>query len=203
MAKSRKRRRGGRKHRRRSNPNPYYAAGPRMNRRRRSSGRRRRRNAYYGRRRRRNPALGGITPFVTGAAWAIGGGVGTRMITQAVLGNQNQGWLGYGGNLLAAFALGAAAQMATRNRSTRNFVILGGVIATLQRVLTDMTPIGKRLALSGMGDYMVQGFLTPQRLVNGLHSAQIEYPPQVRPPVVVQTNAAGEGMRGLGRRRLM
>lgn len=131
---------------------------------------------------RRNPSFGGVGSQVQSAAYAIAGAVGSKMLTQAVLGANNTGLVGYAANLGAAFALGTVAGMVTKNRNARNAIILGGVIQTLLRVLIDKTPFGSRLSLSGMGDYQVTSFVTPQTLTPGGSFNQVRNPfPQAAP----------------------
>lgn len=188
---------------RRRRSNPVQATHRRRSRRRAVSAapRRRRRTASRARRnpsmrrRRRNPSIGratsGMSGFVTQGLWAIGGAAGSKMLTQMVLGSSNTGVMGYGGNLASAFLLGTAVKMVFKNQSAGNAVILGGVIQTLLRVLIDKTPFGSKVSNLGMGDYMAQNFLTPQRLVDGLNSAQIA------PPVMpVASKAVGVGVYG-------
>lgn len=141
--------------------------------------------------------------MLTTALWAIGGAAGSKFLTQAVLGAKNEGWLGYGANLASAFLLGQGVSMFMKNKQAGNAVILGGVIQTVLRVLVDKTPLGERLSKLGMGDYQLQGFLTPQRLQNGLRSAAIEYPAQLGAAFPAPAVAGAGGMRGLGRRSLM
>jgi hypothetical protein len=43
--------------------------------------------------------------------------------------------------------------------------------------------------MSGVGDYMVSGFATPQRMVDGLHSAQVAAPGGAQ--MVVSAESAG------------
>lgn len=182
-----RRRRASTHRRRRSNP---VMAAPRRHRRRRSSG-----VARKGRRRsiRRNPGSGGLGNLVTSAAYAIAGAVGSKLLTQAVLGSSNTGVMGYGGNLVAAFALGKGIGMFTRNKQAQNAVILGGVIQTVLRIAIDKTPFGSRLQNIGMGDYQVQNYLSPQTVIDGLHSAAIN--PPVMPAVAMPRGA----MAGIGR----
>ena len=134
---------------------------------------------------------GGISNFVKQCLWAIGGAVGSKLLTQAVLGTSNAGFIGYGGNLAAAFVLGTGVKTVLKNQAAGNSVILGGVIQTLLRVLIDKTPFGQRVQNLGMGDYMAQNYLTPQRVVDGLNSAQLA------PPMIPQAAAAkGMGVYG-------
>jgi len=155
----------------------------------------RRRASSTRRRTRRNPSIprgaGGIGSVVQQGMWAIGGAVASKLLTQALLGASNTGFMGYGGNLASAFALGAVMKMLLRNnQAAGNAVILGGVIQTLLRVLIDKTPFGSRVSNLGMGDYMAQNYLTPQRLVDGLNSAQLA-------PPVMPVAAAPAGMSGI------
>jgi len=192
MASPRKRRRSTARQRtaaprRRRRTNPVARPHRRRRARRHNSvaaPRRRRRAARRNpsvRRRRRNPYVAGIgartvSSLVVQAGWAIGGAVGSKLLTQAVLGASNTGWMGYGGNLAASFVLGAGIKAFMKNESAGNAVILGGVIQTLLRVLIDKTPFGSRVSNLGMGDYLAQNYLTPQRVVDGLNSAQLAPP---------------------------
>lgn len=180
--------------RRRARRNPVQVAHRRRSRRRSvAAAPRRRRSTSVRRRSRRNPSIGrgpgGMGGFVQQGLWAIGGAVGSKLLTQAVLGSANQGFMGYGANLASAFALGTVVKTVLKNQSAGNAVILGGVIQTLLRVLIDKTPFGSRVSNLGMGDYMAQNFLTPQRVVDGLNSAQLA------PPVM--PSAPAKGMAGV------
>lgn len=182
--------------RRRARKNPVAATHRRRSRRRSVTApprrRRARTNPTRGRRARRNPSGGssaGVSSFVTQGLWLIGGAVGSKLITQAVLGSSNAGFMGYGGNIAAGFILGTAVKMFTKNKAAGNAVILGGVVQTLLRVLIDKTPFGSRVQNLGMGDYMAQNFLTPQRVVDGLNSAQLA--PPVMPAAAPQKGMAG------------
>ncbi len=188
VAKTRKRRRRSnarRYHRRRSNPAPV-----RHRRRRRSSTARRhnRRRSY-----RRNPSMGGLSSLVVSAAYAIGGAVGSKYLTQMVLGASNVGYVGYAANIAAAFVGGKAVGMFTKNKQAENSVILGGVIMTLIRFLSDQTPLGATLQQYGLGDYEASTWLTPARYVNAATSAQVDLPTALRPALP----AGKGGMAGL------
>jgi hypothetical protein len=146
----------------------------------------RRRRSY-----RRNPGLSSVSPFLKQAAFVIAGAVGSKMLTQAVLGGNNQGYVGYAANIGAGFVLGMGVNYFMKDKSAGNAVILGSVVQTLIRFLSDKTPYGARLAELGVGDYMAQNFLTPQRLVDGLNSAQIQAPVMAMP--------AAAGLKGIRR----
>lgn len=175
----RKRRSRNRKHRvvrhRRSNPV--------MNlRRRRSGGRKRRHNVvkvYNRHRRRHNPALfGNLGHTLKRAGWAIGGGVLTRSIPQAVLGDKNTGLMGYGANLLTA-AVGAAGVGKFAGSDAAESFLLGGFVMIAGRVVEDyfgkkvveFASVGLPLPQLGagdpaydlrmMGDFINQSFPVP------------------------------------------
>lgn len=189
VAKTRKRRRKTnasrrRTHRRRSNP----VAAPR---------RRRRTHAKRTtRRHRRNPSravAGGMSNVIVSAAYALGGFVGTKALTQAVLGTSNTGYVGYGANLAFAFVGGKLlTQIPGVSKGAGMAFTLGGIIATLARVLTDMTPLGSTLSRYGLGDYEASTWLSPARYVNAAQSAEVDIPNALRPAI-----PAGKGMNGM------
>lgn len=148
------------------------------------------------RRARRNPSIPGggkMSSLLTQGLFVIGGAVGSKLLTQAVLGSANTNWMGYGGNIAASFVLGAGVRMFLKNQQAANMVILGGVVQTLLRLLIDKTPFGARVSSLGMGDYMAQNYLTPQRVVDGLNSAQLA-------PPVMPMSAPSKGMGVYGGR---
>lgn len=114
--------------------------------------------------RRHNPAgLGRPIDWVKGGAGVIGGAVGSRVIPQ-LAGSANTGAMGYGLNLLTAVGLGFLAHMALKDVVITAGVIAGGFAATFVRIATDQTQYGQYLALSGVGDYVVWNFSSPQRV---------------------------------------
>jgi len=136
---------------RKSNPAPRRRA-------RRHNARRgyfaRRRRARYG-----NPSRGGrIVGLVTKATYTIGGAIGTRALTQAVLGSGNQGMMGYAANAVAAFLLGFAGGKLF-GKDAGQFITIGGFVGIVMRAISEFTQIGKvvSLNLSGMGDYAFAG----------------------------------------------
>lgn len=118
------------------------------------------RRGYFARRRRfSNPRGGGrIFGLMTKAAYTIGGAVGTRALTQAILGQQNQGMLGYAANAAAAFALGMAGGKFF-GKDAGQFITIGGFVGIVMRLIQEFTQIGKvvNLQLSGLGDYGFAG----------------------------------------------
>jgi hypothetical protein len=165
MAKKNSKRKnyGSASHRKaRSNPaRRSYAAKPRHN---------------FGRRRRSNPGGVPMAELLKEAVFATAGAVGSKLLTQAVLGANNTGFIGYAGNAAAGLALGLAAGMANATSKYAKDVYIGTAVAIIIRAVSDYTSYGSQLALSGMGDYQVQGFVTPQRLLDGLHSSQLQIP---------------------------
>lgn len=153
-----------------------------------------------------NPGGASALPsLVTSAAYAIAGAVGSKVLTQAVLGTSNTGFVGYGANLVAAFAIGKGVGMFLKNRNAENALILGGVIQTLLRVIVDNTSLGKQLSLNGMGDYLAQDFLTPQRLVPVIawrQSARIADPRQAAAPAQIAPMQKGS-LQSIGRSMVM
>jgi hypothetical protein len=124
------------------------------------------------RRRRRNPIAGfaGADLIKLGLG-AAGGAVGTRYLTQVVLGDKNTGIMGYGGNVVAALALAyAAAKFA--GREVASGVAAGGLAAVILRLWTDKVSGSSASALSGylgdlefssdgLGAYISSGFPLP------------------------------------------
>jgi hypothetical protein len=145
----------------------------------------------YGRRRRRNPGGVGMTELLMEGVFATAGAVGSKLLTQAVLGASNTGVIGYLGNAASGLAIGLAAGMSNATRKYAKDVYVGTVVGIVIRVISDYTSYGSALALSGMGDYQVANFVTPQRYVDGLHSAQIQIPAGWGAPApVVMASAA-------------
>ncbi len=193
VARTRKRRRNRRASSRRRTNRRYRRHNPapvtRHRRRRRSTGRKR---SNRRRHTRRNPSMGGVTNLLVSAAYAVGGAVGSKYLTQLVLGASNVGYVGYAANLAASFVAGKVVGMVTKNKAAENSVILGGVIMTVVRFLSDQTPLGSTLQQYGLGDYEASTWLSPARYVNAATSAQVDIPTALRPML-----PAARGMAGL------
>jgi|SRR5271157_392577 len=185
---------GQRHHRRRSsqsNPRRHYSA--------------RRRNRVVHHRRRRNPMGGSWGAEVTQALYIIAGAIGSKLGAQMVLGTSNTGFIGYGANLAAGGVLAWAAKGIMKNDAAAKGIFAGAVVQVVLRLITDYTPFGQYASLQGVGDYMASNWVTPQRYVDGLHSAQIEIPSGWGAPAVVMASsgvnanavaAGGDGMGG-------
>jgi len=124
--------------------------------------------------RRRNPAgLGRPMDWIQGGAGVLAGVVGTRAIPQLVLGASNTGAMGYVANAVTAAGLGWVTSMMFKgNHVLITSVIAGGFAALLARIISDKTPFGSQLSLTGLGDYGLglyqkSNFPYPPRVVNG------------------------------------
>lgn len=147
------------------------------------------------RRAKRNPSVGDLGGLVSSAVFVIAGAVGSKYATQMALGASNNGVMGYFGNLVAAFILSWGVKSFMKNEKAAAAVLSGGIVQVVLRLINDYTPFGQYTANIGMGDtgcagmgmgaYMPQNFLTPQRLLDGMHSAALQTFP-------------GNGMNGCG-----
>jgi hypothetical protein len=180
-------------HRRRShqsNPRRHYTA--------------RRHNRVVRDHRRRNPMGGSWGAEVTHALYIIAGAIGSKLGAQMVLGTSNTGFMGYGANLAAGGILAWAAKGIMKNTEAAKGIFAGSVVQVVLRLITDYTPFGQYASLQGVGDYMASNWVTPQRYVDGLHSAQIEIPdgwgpaPMVTASSGVNANAVAAGSDGMG-----
>lgn len=129
-------------HRKARRPNPFGGA--------------RKRHA----RRRRNPSpmsMSGTSSILKGGFYALVGLVIARQLPQMVLGARNTGVIGYGSNLLATVI---AAMVGTKflGPDAGKYIAVGGGVYVVNRALTDnLSPVGKVLSLSGIGDHNALG----------------------------------------------
>lgn len=194
------------KHRRRR-----HHAGYRRNRRRRSNPtvrhhvvRHRRRHNFPSRRhnvrryhRRRNPdGMGRITDIAINATFVIVGALGSKYLTQMVLGSNNVGLIGYAGNAIAGGILWFVAERFMRNKQAANGIVSGTAVQIILRLINDYTPFGQYLSNLGMGDYQAQAFATPQVLVDPYNNATISPPAWF--PAVAAAPAAVAASSGVG-----
>jgi hypothetical protein len=156
--------------------------------------------AVHHHRRRHNPSTA-IGPLVNTAVFAIVGALGSKLGAQMVLGTNNVGWVGYAGNVGVGFALWLAAEKVMKNSAAANGIAVGTLIALILRALNDYTPIGQYTSQLGMGDYQMQSFVTPQILVDPLHSAEVQIPagwaPVMLPPPAAVPAGKGTGVGDL------
>ena len=142
--------------------------------------RRRRRTTrvmHRNRSRRRNPSsIGSPMTWVTGGAGVLAGFVGSAAIPQMLLGTGNTGATGYAVTAAAAIGLGFLSHfLLPRQQAVTIGVVSGGMVNLIRRIISDQTPFGSYLSMSGMGDYMVANW-GPPRMNNGLFSAMAEAP---------------------------
>lgn len=136
-----------------------------------SRSRSRRHSGSY-RRRRRNP-IGGFSAneLLKLGLGAAGGAIGTRYLTQVVLGDKNTGAMGYAANIAAAIALAWAASKFA-GREVASGVAAGGLSAVIMRLWSDKVSGISPASLSGylgdlefssdgLGAYINSGFPLP------------------------------------------
>ena len=101
------------------------------------------------------------------------GVVGARGIPQLLLQTNNTGPVGYLANAATALALGFATHMLfPRQKVLAGAVVAGGMAATLARIISDQTPFGAQLSLTGIGDWGL-----------GLYQkSNYPYPPRINAP---------------------
>lgn len=162
-------------------------------------------------RRNAGAGMGSLGPLVTNAAFVIIGAIGTKLATQAILGTNNTGLVGYAGNAAAGGILWFITEKVMKNRAASTGVISGTIVQILLRIINDYTPFGQYVNQLGMGDYQMQSFVTPQVLVDPWNKADIAIPPGWAPrvqmalppgsnggPAATMPNAAGaSGVSGL------
>jgi hypothetical protein len=88
----------------------------------------------------------------------LAGLVATRYLPQIALASYNKGVVGYAANLAVAVATGAVAG-ATIGVPEGFAVFIGGSLYLVNRIFTDLTPLGRQLNLSGIGDVHAAGDL--------------------------------------------
>jgi len=108
--------------------------------------------------RRRNPNGNGIVSkgmdFAKTGIAALVGLVATRQIPQMALGSANTGAMGYGANVATAI-VAAALSSKFAGKTVGTAVGIGGALYVANRLITDyLSPVGKVLSLSGLGDAM-------------------------------------------------
>jgi hypothetical protein len=143
----------------------------------------------------------GIGGLVYSSCFVIVGAVGSKLLTQAVLSSSNTGIYGYIGNAASTFLLSFVAHKFLNNPSAGRSIATGGVAQIVLRLMNDYTPLGQLASQTGLGDYQASNFVTPQRYVDALHSAQVEIPsgwaPQIMATAPVSA-AAASARKGVG-----
>jgi len=122
----------------------------------------------FSRHRHRNPALGRPMDWVKGGVGVLAGVVVTRALPQAVAATYNTGATGYALNAGTALAAAYATHALTKDPVLTASVAAGGFAALIARIISDLTPYGSALALTGVGDYQFSNIVgtVPQRIAN-------------------------------------
>jgi len=109
-----------------------------------------------------------ISGLLVNSVWAIGGGAGTRAITQLFLGSKNAGVAGYAANAGVALALGMLGAKAF-GRQAGEMLTLGGFVGLVMRVISEQTSIGLQLGRTtrGLGDLPFAGLSGARGLRGG------------------------------------
>jgi hypothetical protein len=124
----------------------------------------------------------GVGSIVTNAIFVIAGALGSKLLTQMVLGANNVGLIGYAGNAITGGLMWFVTEKVMHNKTASAGVIAGTAVQILLRLINDYTPFGQYISQLGMGDYQAQAFVTPQVLVDPYNSAQIRIPGAWLPP---------------------
>lgn len=124
----------------------------------------------------------GIGNIVTNAVFVIAGALGSKLLTQMVLGANNVGLIGYAGNAIVGGLMWFVTEKVMHNKTASAGVIAGTAVQIILRLINDYTPFGQYVSQLGMGDYQAQSFVTPQVLVDPYNSAQIRIPGAWLPP---------------------
>jgi hypothetical protein len=156
-------------------------------------------NAYRHNRRRNVGMLStrGLIGGLEKGAYIAGGAVGSRFLTQLVLGTGNTGFLGYAGNAVAGGLISALGEQL--RRGSGEFLMYGTFAGIVLRIIQDQTPLGKYFNLSGVDSGM--GAIIPQNLpmpsIYTGHNAMVRVPtgwgPGAVPAVGAATPAAAAG----------
>jgi hypothetical protein len=156
--------------------------------------------------RRRNPVISGmsIADLVKIGASAAAGGYATRSLTQLVLQSNNEGWMGYAANFVAAALLGWAGDKFL-GKDYAVGIIAGGWATTFARIWDEQVSKMSPAQLSGLGDVSYAGLgeyvQTPYPLPtvskpNAAGQYIVQQPPWPAPPALP---AAGKKSGGMGR----
>jgi hypothetical protein len=110
------------------------------------------------RRRRRNPEILSMgTGLLKSGASALVGLVAARQLPQLVLGAKNTGILGYIATIVATVATSYAVKKAA-GPGPASAAMIGGAMQFASRLLNEyVSPVGKVLSLSGVGDPVAAG----------------------------------------------
>jgi len=141
-----------------------------------------------------------MTSLLALGGGALVGGSVPAMLSNAVLSTNNTGWVGYLSNLAGTLVLAWGASKVAKGPSGQHFslgILAGGIGATIKRIIGDYSLLGSYGSQLGMGDYMASNWVTPQRMVDGLHSAMVQIPGGWAPTTIVAPAAGGKNA-GMG-----
>jgi hypothetical protein len=150
-------------------------------------------------RRRHNPGRNfTIGEVVRGSLGAGVGFLGSKILTQSVLGAGNTGFMGYFGSAIATAVLSWGAHAFTKSQFDAFMVAIGGALNILGRIIADNSLLGQYSAQLGMGDYLVANWWVPQRVVDPFSLNEQQYDmswlqPSLPAPVPI-ASAAPPGM---------
>jgi hypothetical protein len=148
---------------------------------------------------RRNPGTGSIGEVITTSTFVLVGALGSKLGAQLVLGSNNTGVIGYAGNLAVGGVLWFLADKVMKNKTAASGVIAGTVAQLILRLINDYTPFGQYLSSTGMGDYQMQSYVTPQILTDPTNNSNLLIPngwgaPAALPAAATVTRAKSSGM---------
>ena len=121
------------------------------------------------------------------------GAIGSKLLTQMVLGANNTSFMGYLGNAVATGLLGWGAHLVSKSKDLSSAVVLGGAVQIMLRMITDLTPFGQAVSGTGLGDYQVANFWMPPRLNSPSTATYNTNWAPAPAPIVASTNSAGLG----------
>ena len=124
----------------------------------------------------RGRGIRGFGDYAVNGIFVVAGALGTKLLTQMLLGANNTGIMGYGANALSGAVLWFITDKTLHNPAASSGIISGTVVQLIIRLINDYTPFGQYISQLGMGDYQAQAFLTPQVLVDPVNSTQIRWP---------------------------
>ena len=98
------------------------------------------------------PALGGLKAVLINIGTGFVSAVATRQLPQMVLNEKNEGVLGYFANAATGLAVTLLANQFISTPAAISAVTGSGVIIADRLITENMSPVGKYLSLSGIGD---------------------------------------------------
>ena len=122
------------------------------------------------------PLLGKGVDYLKLSLFALVGLVATRQVPQIALGEKNKGWIGYGSNFVTMILTAIAAGSLSRSPQAGLATGIGGGVYFVERLLREnLSPVGKVLSLSGVGDAMAASKNTLGRMVPAYFPTPVAY----------------------------